>query len=424
MGGKDDVFAKCAKRLIPLMVVLYVVNFIDRVNVGFAALTMNKDLAFAPSVYGAGAGALFVGFFAFAVPSTVVLERIGARYWLFATLVVWGALSAATALIRTPFEFYGLRFLVGAAEAGFIPGMIVYLTYWFPQAYRARFGAGFLIAQPLAFIIGSPISGFILGMDGVLGLKGWQWLFVLEGLPSALLGCVALVLLSDGPADARWLTAEEKREIAVQLSTEAHQAEHSDLWRGLFDLRVVAIGLVNFGILFGLYGTTLWLPQIVQAMGFSTLATSFIVALPFIAAVPAMIAWGLSSDRRAERIWHVALPLLAAAAAFLVASASASETVSLIAISAAVIAIYPVLAPIINLPKSFLAGAAGAAGTALCYAIGSLGAFFGPSMIGILKEATGGYSAAMAALSAALVIAALITLGLGRALAERKVQFS
>src|SRR5262245_11906271 len=170
MSGQEAVFAKCAQRLIPLMVVLYVVNFIDRVNVGFAALTMNKDLAFAPSVYGAGAGALFVGFSAFAVPSTVLLEKFGARPWLFGTLTIWGALSASTALVRTPFEFYAVRFLLGVAEAGFIPGMIVYLTYWFPKAYRARFGAGFLMAQPLAFIIGSPLSGLILMMDGVWSL--------------------------------------------------------------------------------------------------------------------------------------------------------------------------------------------------------------------------------------------------------------
>ncbi|HYM19165.1 MAG TPA: MFS transporter [Micropepsaceae bacterium] len=424
MSGQEAIFAKCARRLIPLMVVLYVVNFIDRVNVGFAALTMNKDLVFAPSVYGMGAGALFVGFSVFSVPSTVLLEKFGARRWAFGTLTIWGALSASTALVKTPFEFYAVRFFLGVAEAGFIPGMIVYLTYWFPKAYRARFGAAFLIAQPLAFIVGSPLSGLILlNMDGVLSLKGWQWLFVLEGLPSALLAFAALLVLSNRPNDASWLSADEKRAIEAELAQE-DQAEHGDLWRALFDARVIAIGAVNFGILFGLYGTTLWLPQIVQAMGFSTLSTTFIVALPFIAAVPAMILWGLSSDRKQERIWHVALPLLIAAGAFLVASASASNTLSLIALAAAVIAIYPVLAPVISIPATFLKGEANAAGTSLCYAIGSPGGFLGPTIIGLFKQSTGDYSAAMVALSCALAVAAAIILGVGRAMAARRVQYS
>jgi ACS family tartrate transporter-like MFS transporter len=424
MNMDERVFAKCAWRLIPLMAVLYVVNFLDRVNVGFAALSMNKDLAFTPSVYGIGAGALFVGFFAFSVPSTVILEKYGVRRWLFGTLTIWGALSASTALVRTPLAFYTLRFLLGIAEAGFIPGMIVYLTYWFPKAYRARFGAGFLTAQPIAFIIGSPLSGVILSMDGVLSLKGWQWLFLLEGLPAVLFAFVVLIALPDTPAQASWLSAQEKQDIAARLSAES-RVEHSDLWRALLDPRVIALGMVNFGILFGLYGITLWLPQIVRAMGFSILATSFIVALPFIASVPAMILWGFSSDKRGERIWHVALPLLLAAAGFFLASAtSSSNTISLLALSIALVGMYPVLSPIINLPSSFLGGEAGAAGTALSYAIGSLGAFFGPSMIGFIKEFTGGYSPAMVALACALVIAAMIVLFVGRAMTERKVQFT
>ncbi len=233
-----------------------------------------------------------------------------------------------------------------------------------------------------------------------------------------MLAAIVLLILPDAPAQASWLSTAEKQEIAARLSAE-NRAEHSELWRALLDPRVIALGAVNFGILFGLYGITLWLPQIVQAMGFSTLGTSFIVALPFIASVPAMIFWGRSSDRRAERIWHVALPLLLAAAGFLAASASSSNAVSLLALSVALIGMYPTLAPIINLPSSFLGGQASAAGTALCYAIGSLGAFFGPSMIGVLKELTGGYAVAMAALATALVIAAIIVLAVGRAMTPR-----
>src|SRR5882672_9395391 len=200
MGEQDRVFVKCAWRLIPFMVLLYVAFFLDRVNVGFAALTMNQDLMFSPSVYGFGAGLLFVGFCVFSVPSSVILERIGARAWLFGTLMVWGALSASMAFVRTPVEFYALRFLLGIAEAGFVPGMMFYLTYWFPKNYRGRFTAGFMTAVPLAFVVGGPLSGLILDMNGIAGILGWQWLFLLEGLPAVLLAFMALKLLPDSPA--------------------------------------------------------------------------------------------------------------------------------------------------------------------------------------------------------------------------------
>ncbi len=415
----DRVFAKCAWRLIPFMVLLYVAFFLDRVNVGFAALTMNRDLGFSPSVYGFGAGLLFVGFFVFSVPSSVILERLGARRWLFGTLMIWGALSAGTAFVGTPLAFYSLRFLLGLAEAGFVPGMVFYLTYWFPKPYRSQFTAGFLLAQPVAFVIGAPLSGLILQMDGALSLKGWQWLFLIEGLPSCALAVAALIVLPDRPVRAAWLTEAEKRNVAARLAAD-EPVEHSDLWAALLDPRVLAFGFVNLGVFFGLSGITLWLPLIVQAMGYSNLATSFIVALPFVAAIVAMVLWGRSSDRRGELIWHVALPLLVAALGFAGASLAASDMLALMALSLAVIGIYPSLSPLINLPSSFLGGAAAAGGTALVYAIGGLGAFLGPAVIGILREETGGYAAGMAALAIGLVLAALIVLATGRAMAPRK----
>jgi ACS family tartrate transporter-like MFS transporter len=411
----DRVFIKCAWRLVPFMVLLYVAFFLDRVNVGFAALTMNKDLDFSPSAYGFGAGLLFIGFSAFSIPSSVIMERLGARRWLFATLMIWGALSASTAFVRTPAGFYALRFLLGVAEAGFVPGMVFYLSYWFPKAYRMQFTAAFLIAQPVAFVIGAPISGLTLELDGALSLHGWQWLFLVEGLPSCVLAVAALVLLSDRPAHAAWLSDAEKRSIAERLSAD-EPVEHSDLWRALGDARVIALGFVNFGVFIGLSGITLWLPLIVQAMGYSNLATSFMVAVPFAAAIVAMILWGRSSDRRGELFWHVALPLFVTAAGFAMASFAASDWVALVGLSLAVTGIYPALSPLIGLPSSFLGGAAGAGGTALIYAVGGVGAFLGPAAIGYLKQATGTYSAAMGFCALAMVFAALLVLGVGRAM--------
>jgi ACS family tartrate transporter-like MFS transporter len=422
--NEDRVCAKCGWRLIPFMVLLYVVFFLDRVNVGFAALTMNADLNFSPSVYGLGAGLLFAGFCFFSVPSSVILERVGARRWLFVTLAVWGALSAGTAFVKTPAEFYAVRFLLGVAEAGFVPGIVFYLTLWFPRHYRGQFTAGFLIAQPVAFMIGSPLSGFMLGMDAVAGLRGWQWLFLIEGLPSCVLAFVALYRLPDRPGAAAWLTEAEKHLIVARLAADA-PVEHSTLLSALCDLRVVlrvvAIGFVNLGVFFGLSGITLWFPLIVQGMGFSTFTTSIIVALPFAAAIGAKMAWGRSSDRKGELFWHVALPLLVAGAGFATASLAPSDVLVLLALSVAVIGIYPSLSPLISLPVSFLGGAAGAGATALIYAIGGIGAFAGPAIIGRLKEDTGNYASGMGALAVALVLAALLILGTGRVLAPRSL---
>ena len=419
MKSADQVFGKCARRLIPLMALLYIVNFLDRVNVGFAALTMNRDLVFSPTTFGVGAGILFVGFFFFSVPSCLLLERIGLKRWLFGTLLIWGLLSATTAFVTTPLQFYALRFVLGAAEAGFVPGMIFYLTQWFPPAYRARFGAGFLTAAPISFIIGSPLSGFILGLGGLYGLHGWQWLFLIEGLPSCILAFIVFALMPNRPDDATWLSAEEKSVIAANLSV-ALSPEQREIWRGLLDPRIVALGFVNFGLIFALYGLTIWLPQIVQAMGFSILSTSFIVAVPFIVSVPAMAVWGRSSDRTGERIWHVAFPLLFAAASFVAASMAPSDALSLLALSLAVITIYPTLSPVINIPTMFLSGPAAAGGTALCYAIGMLGAFGGPTIMGVIREQTGGYTAAMLLLAVGLLAASALVLAVGRALAPRK----
>ena len=414
----ERIFVKCAARLIPFLVLLFLMNYVDRVNVGFAALTMNRDLELSPSVFGFGAGLLFFSFFLFAIPSSVLVERWGARRWLFSILAVWGLLSASTAFVQGAASFYVVRFLLGVAEAGFLPGIVFYFTYWFPPSYRARFTASFLVAGPLSFILGGPLSSVILQMEGLWGLHGWQWLFLIEGLPTSLVAFAVLKFLPDGPAHASWLSRGEKDIVAARLASE-DVAEHRDLWRALRDSRVIILGIVNLGILFGIYGVGLWLPQIVRAMGFSTFATGFVVAAPFIASMAGMIWWGRSSDMRKERVWHVALPSLAAAAGFTVASLTNANLPSLLALTVALIGLYSTLAPLSSLPLTIFGGQAAAGGMALVFAIASLGAFLGPAVIGVLYERSGSYGSSMAALALVLGASAVLVLAVGRVLALR-----
>ena len=416
----DKVFAKCARRLIPFMLLLYIANYIDRVNVGFAALTMNKDLSFSPAIFGFGAGIFFVGYFLFQVPASMGVRRVGARSGMFLILASWGVLSAANALVRGPMSFYSLRFLLGLAEAGFFPAAIFYLTLWFPRAYRARFTAGFIVAQALSFVIGGPLSAFVLGLNGVYGLHGWQWLFLLEGLPAALLAFVVLAFLPNGPADASWLSYAEKKAIAAHFAAEDVPAQQN-LWPALRDGRVLALALVLLGVNTGAFGVELWLPQIAQAMGFSNLLIGIVVALPFLASIGVMILWGRSSDARNERIWHVALPVLIAASCFAVAGIAQYHILVLAALSCVVVSILSVRGPFWCVPPSFLSGPAAAGGIALINATGNLGGFIGPFFVGMLKGETGGYASAMIALGFVLLLSAIAMLVVGRAMASRAV---
>jgi ACS family tartrate transporter-like MFS transporter len=419
MKEQDAVFTKCAWRLIPFMGLLYLANYIDRVNAGFAALTMNKDLSLSPAVFGFGAGVLFVGYLLFQVPANIVLGRIGARRWIFAILVTWGAISAATAFVQGPIGFYVLRFLLGVAEAGFFPGMIFYLTLWFPQAFRARFAAGFICAIPLSGIVGGPLSGLILGMDSFLGLHGWQWLFLLEGLPVSLLAFAVLKYLPDGPREAAWLSPAEKSEIAARLAADP-AAESEDLWRALRDPRIVVLALAGFADGSALYGTGLWLPQIVGAMGFSNFTTGLVVALAYTASVGAILALGYSSDRRGERTWHVALAWLLSAAGCAIASLAGNNLVALIGLTLAVAGVQSGISPYFAVPSTFLKGAAAAGAIALMNTMASLGGFVAPTLIGILRERSGNYSSGMAMLALELIAGALIVVALGRAMTPRR----
>jgi ACS family tartrate transporter-like MFS transporter len=417
----DKVFAKCAWRLIPFMMLLYIVNYLDRVNVGFAALTMNKDLGFSPSVFGFGAGIFFFSYALCQIPSSVMLQRFGAKRAVSCIMAAWGLLSASTALVQGQTSFYILRFLLGVAEAGFFPGMVFYLTLWFPRGYRARFTAMFVTGIPLASIIGGPLSGLILGMDGLGGLHGWQWLFLMEGVPAGLLAFAVLKYLPDSPASAPWLSLDEKETVVGHIATDDLVGKR-DLWPALRDPRVLALGLVGFGNGAALYGSQLWLPQIIRAMGFSNLGTGFVIALPYVAGMAAMILWGRSSDHRGERVWHIAIACLISAAGFAAASLTQSNVITVLALTFGVVGTLAYFGPFFSFPSSFSSGPAAAGGIALVNTLSNFGGFLGPTVFGMIKERTGNYADAMVALAIALTASAVIVLALGLAMASRKVQ--
>jgi ACS family tartrate transporter-like MFS transporter len=420
-GGSvaEQVFAKCAWRLIPFMMLLYVVGFIDRANVGFAALTMNKDLGFSPAVFGLGAGIFFLGYLSFQIPATVMLERAGARRVIAVIMAAWGVISASNAFVQGAHSFYALRFLLGVAEAGFTPCMIFYLTLWFPQHWRGRVTATFCGAIPLAGIISGPLSGLILGMDGIGGLLGWQWLFLIQGLPAVLLAGVVLQYLPDNPAGAVWLSAAEKSIIAQALSSETATRDRG-LWPALRDPRLLALGMAGFCSSCALYGITLWLPQIIHAMGFSNRATGFVAALPYLFAVVAMIAWARLSDARGERIGHTAATMVLAATALAAGSLTANPALVLLALTLAMMGGLSGIGPFQSFLSSFSRGADAAAGIALVNTIATLGGFFGPVLIGLLKARSGNFASGMAALAFAQFLAAALVLGAGRAMAHRR----
>ena len=422
IAAEDRVFAKCERRLIPFLGLLYLLSLIDRLNVGFAALTMNADLGFSPSVFGWGASIFFLGYMLFQIPANFMLVRIGARRWVFSILIAWGAISAACAFVQGPISFYVLRFLLGVAEAGLFPGVVLYLTYWFPQQRRARAIAGFMAASPLALIIVGPLSGLLLTMDGFGSLKGWQWLFLIEGLPACLLAFALLKLVPDSPEHATWLSADEKRVIADRLAQEK-TIDEPGFWPALRDPRLYALGLAYVAVGAGGYGMRIWLPQIVQSMGFSNLANTMIVSpVPYLLAVAAMIWWGHSSDKSGERIWHVVLPVLLAIFGFAVGAASSSDLVVLVGITLVIIGLDAVIGPFWSLPSSFLRGPAVAGGIALINTFGTgAGGLIGPAVIGELREATGGYSASMAVLAVGLLFTCAIVLAFSRIIAPRRV---
>jgi ACS family tartrate transporter-like MFS transporter len=411
-------------RLLPFLVLAYFFSYLDRVNLGFAALTMNAELKFSPTIFAWGAGIFFFGYFIFEVPSNLALEKFGASRWIARIMVTWGIISALMATVSGVWSFYILRFLLGVAEAGFFPGIILYLTYWYPAEYRARFLAAFAIAVPVSTVIGAPVSGLLLGLDGAMGLKGWQWLFIIEGLPSILLGLVSWFYLTDRPERAHWLSADQKTWLAAKLNAEiaAKQAsKHMTLGEALSSPKVIVLSLVYFGFVGALYGMQFWLPQIVKAFGLTNAQTGFVTAIPYLFGTIAMILWARHSDASRERVIHVGAPLLLTALALGVSSYISDPTLTMVVLTVAAIGVFCTFGVFWTLPTAWLSGTAAAGGIALINSIGNLAGFGGPYLIGWVKEATGNTSTGLLVLAVLPLIGGLLVFLSGQ---ETKAEFA
>jgi ACS family tartrate transporter-like MFS transporter len=404
-------------RIVPFIMLLYFIAYIDRVNIGFAALTMKEDLGFTASILGFGAGIFFWGYFLFEVPSNIVLHKVGARLWIARVMVTWGIISGAMAFVEGPTSFYVMRFLLGAAEAGFFPGIILYLSYWFPARHRAGVTAFFMAAAPISTALGSPLSAALLEMNGVGGLHGWQWMFILEAIPALILGVVVFFYMTDKPEQAKWLKDDERAWLVKAMAEEnAGKGDHAKhgIIAGLANPCVLALAMIYFGTSAGLYTLGIWAPQIIKQLGVSSMTVGFLNAIPPIVSVVAMVLWSRHSDRTGERTWHVILACLAAAIGLVVA-AGANSIVGLIAALTLVnIGISCAKPPLWSMPTTFLSGAAAATGIATINSIGNLGGFAGPAMIGWVKDQTGSFSGGLYFVAGLLVMSAVLTLLLAR----------
>jgi len=400
----------------PFLVLSYAVNFLDRVNIGFAALAMNADLGFTPAIYGTGAGIFFAGYILFEIPSNLALQRFGARLWIARIMISWGLVSIALAFVSGQRSFYTLRFLLGVAEAGFFPGIVLYLTYWFPARERARIVALFMAAVPLATMVGGPISGALLEINGHLGVKGWQWLFIVEGAPAIVIGFAALQFLDDKPDEANWLGPDERQALSHTLAKEAQDAReagYGGLTEALTRPRVLVLGVLYFCIVIGLYGLSFWMPLVIQTYGLSPLEIGFLTSIPYFFAAIAMVLWGAHSDRTGERIFHVALPLVVGGAAFAWSAMSLPLALILIALTLATAGTYAAIGTFWSLPTSILTGTGAAAGLALINSMGNISGLVGSPIIGAIKEETGSFTVALLFLAGVLILGALIALVFG-----------
>jgi ACS family tartrate transporter-like MFS transporter len=416
---------KVTRRLVPFLIICYFVAYLDRVNVGFAALTMNQDLGLSQTAFGFGAGIFFIAYFIFEVPSNLLLERFGARKWIARIMLSWGILSGTMAFIPAIARatglgnentFYLLRVLLGVAEAGFFPGIIFYLTLWFPAEYRARIVGYFMAAIPLSTVIGAPISGALLYLHGGVGLAGWQWLFIVEAVPAVILACVVFFYLTDRPADAAWLAPDERAWLTERLELEQRQrraVRDYSVAQALVNPRVLGLSLVYFGAVATNYGLSFFLPQIVKAFGLNTFITTLVSATPYVVGLVGMVWWGRRSDRVAERRFHTAFPLFIAAAGIAVSTALDDPLLKMISLCVAGFGIFANLPVFWTLPTAFLSGAAAAAGIAVINSVGNLAGFAGPFAMGWIKDHTGSYTGGLLLLAALGIIAMGIVLVLG-----------
>jgi len=404
----ERVFNKVAWRVLPVLTIAYVFNYLDRNNIGFAALTMNRDVGLTATQFGRGAGVLFVGYCFLEVPSNMILYRVGARRWLSRIMISWGVISAATIFVEGPWSFYLLRFLLGAGEAGFFPGVAFYLGHWFPAEYRTRVIAWFMVAIPISSVIGGALSGALLQMDGLLGLAGWKWLFILEGLPVAVLGLVVLAVLTERPEEAAWLTDDEKRIIREHVSGEVRHREIRQLLPALKDPRVLILGAVQFGFLVGSYGVGIWLPQIIKLGHLSNLQIGFVTSGVYAVASASMILWANHVDRGGNKVVNLALSCALGGVGLLGAVVTENFWLSLAGLTLSLAGINAARGIFFTIPMRFLTGIALAGGIAFINSIGTAGGFVGPYAVGWLTDETGSFTAGLAFMAVFLLVSAAL----------------
>ncbi len=419
---EDATYLKVTWRLIPLLLLCYIVAYLDRVNVGFAKLQMAGELGFSDAVYGLGAGMFFIGYFFFEVPSNIILHRVGARTWIARIMVTWGVISGGMMFIQTEMQFYVMRFLLGVAEAGFFPGIILYLTYWYPSARRGRIISLFMTGIPLAGVIGGPLSGWIMkSWDQYQGLQGWQWMFFLEALPAVVIGFIVYAYLDDRVADAKWLTPEERDLLSRRIAEEDVHKEDMPVLQVLSNKRVWVMSSIYFSMAMSLYGVSFWLPTLIKGMGVSdNLTIGMLSAIPWLAGAIAMLLFGRSADRHKERRWHVVIPMLIAASGLALSVVLASNPYyAFIALTWACMGIVSAIPLFWSLPTAFLGGAAAAAGIAAINSIANLAGFVAPYLVGWLKQITQSTDSGMYMLAVVLLMGAAITLRIPAKLVNR-----
>ena len=401
-------------RLLPFLGLLYVVSYLDRVNISFAKLTMNAAIGIDDAMYAFGAGIFFIGYFLFEVPSNLIMERVGASRWIARIMITWGLISAGTAFVTGPTSFVTMRFLLGVAEAGFFPGILLYLTYWFPASERARVVGLFMVALPLSGLIGSPLSGELMRLTG-LGLAGWQWMLIIEGVPAVLLGIACLAWLPDRPADARWLEPDEREWLTITLAAERRAVSnhgYSTVRAALVQPRVWALAAAYFGVVLALYGFNFWLPSLIAAHGVDLRYTGWIAALPFLCGAPFMVWWGRRSDRKGERVVHLIVVAVLGFAGFAAASVVESLSGQIFCLCLAVMGVYGAFPVFWTLPTAFLTGTAAAAGIALINSVGNLAGYFGPQVVAWLTRGGSDFGRALFALGLSMLIPAVVVLAL------------
>jgi MFS transporter, ACS family, tartrate transporter len=399
-------------RLLPFAILSYVLAYIDRINVSFAGLTMRGDLDISASTFGFAVGMFYWGYFIFEVPSNVILEKVGARIWIARIMITWGILAGLTALVTGSTSFAIVRFLLGVAEAGFFPGIILYFTYWFPSRHHARIVSGFLVGLPVAVAIGAPISTGLLGLDGLFGLKGWQVMYIAEAIPTLVIGVITYFVLTDRPEQARFLTAEERNWLVATIAAERRATEavrKFTLWQALYNPKVLLLALNYLGIVTASLGMLIFIPQMIKSLGdYSNMTVGWLTMIPYTCGAIAMVVWGRISDRMNERRWNLFIGCVFSTIGLVIAGMTMGTWWALVGMSIAAMGFYGSKGPFFAMPPMFLSGAGLAAGIAWINSIGNLGGFFGPSYVGVMKDLTGSYAGGLYGLALLGLIAAIV----------------